>query len=119
MFDVVNRQRARQELDFVVEDFARRGARQKDGVDKATFAEWQVERRGTSVFERDGLGADGRQRRPAENDRNIGELERRLIYHDGGLAVELGERHQPGPVLAAAILDPIEHDQITDQGDQE
>jgi hypothetical protein len=119
MFHAINRQGARQKLNFVFEYFARGGAGQEDCVSKDTFAERQVERRGATMFKGHRLGPVGLRGRAGENNGNIGEPQCRLIYDDGGNAANLSERHLPGTVLAPAMLNPIENGHIADQRDKE
>ena len=119
MFDAINRERARQELDFMVENVTGRGARQEDGIHKDTFAEWQIEGPRASVFKGDGLGPVGLRGRAAENDGDVGELQRRLIYDDRRHSGNLGESHLPRPVFPTAMLNPIEHGRVAEQRGQE
>ena len=119
MFDAINCQRARQELDFVAEYLAGRGAGQEDCIGKNTPAERQVEGRGASVFKGDGLGPVGLRGRAAENDGDVGEVQCRLIHHDGGNTPNLGKRHLPRPVFATAMLNPIENGRVAEQRSQE
>lgn len=117
MFDAINRERARQELDFVVEDFTGRGARQEDGIHKDALAERQGEGRGASVFKGDGLGPVGLRWPAPENEGDVGELQRRLIDDDRRHAGIIGESHLPRPVFPTAMLNPIEHGCVAEQRD--
>ena len=119
MFDAIDRERARQELDFVAENVTGRGAGQEDGIDKHTSAERQVERRGASVFKRDGLEPVGSRWQAPENDGDVGELQGWLIYYDGRHSGNFGESHLPRPVFPTAMLNPIEHERVAEERDQE
>jgi hypothetical protein len=119
MFDAINGQRPGQKLDFVAEDFAGGRAGQEDGIGKNASAERQIEGRGASVLEGDGLGPVGLDWPAAEYEVDVREPERGLIDHDDGHSRNPGERQLPGTILATAMLNPMEYDRITDQADQE
>ena len=119
MFDAINRQCARQELDFVAEYFTGCRTGQEDRVGKNTFAERQGEGRGTSVCEGDGLGPVCWRGRAVEHDGDVGEPQRRLIHNDGGGTRNPGKGHLPRSVFAAAIFNPMENGRVAEQRDQE